>query len=104
MKKITLQIPKNYNSGEPVEPIFFEGMTKKVLKIAGGFTQKETEGFWISDSGEVLKDSNLEVTVITDEQGEAKLRELASEIAVILKQECVYFESQEAKVEFVEPV
>jgi len=103
MKKITMQVPKNYNNGEAVESIFFEAMTKKILKIAGGFTQRETEGFWMSDSGKVMKDSNLEVTVVTDEKGEAKLRELASEIAVILKQECVYFESQEAKVEFVEP-
>ena len=95
MKKITMMIPLNFNSGDEIPQEQVDFITEKILNIAGGYTSRKVEGFWQNEEGKIFKDNNLEITTSTTSDNIKALKSVASQACLMLNQEVIYFEIQD---------
>jgi len=95
MKKITMMIPLNFNSGDEIPQEQVDFITERILNIAGGYTSRRVEGYWQNEEGKTFKDDNLEVTTSTTSDNIEALKNVASQACLMLNQEAIYFEVQD---------
>jgi hypothetical protein len=102
--KCILLLPTTYNDGKEVPPEILSGLLMEIDEAFDGHTVDGLcNGVYKMDDGSMARDSSLKVWVIVDPECVDELRKLAAKFAAVLKQECIYFEVTEAKVEFVRP-
>lgn len=59
----TLLVPRYYNSGKRVPPVFFEHLETYLATEFGGFTRRDVGGGWLDPAGLLSHDVNYEYTV-----------------------------------------
>ena len=93
IKKAVFYIPKNYNDNSQVESSIIEGLKTLIVQQFGGLTIKgECEGFYKSDSGDIMQDINLIFEVGLNVDDINQLEEILKEYKNILNQEALYLE------------
>lgn len=99
--KISLIFPKEDNNGKDItadHPYLLE----RIMDIAGGYTLQDVKGGWKDTEGRMYLDSSIKVDTLVEENATiTKLRDLASEACVLLKQECIFFSIQPLDVHFI---
>jgi hypothetical protein len=104
MRKCIILLPLAYNDGSEVPSRVISGILREIDEEFDGHTiAGEDKGAYRMSDGSMAADTTLEVWVVCDEGRIAVLRKMARRIARILKQESIYFEITESRVEFVGP-
>jgi predicted RNA methylase len=104
MRKCIILLPLAYNDGGEVPIRVISRILRDIDEEFDGHTIAGTaEGAYRMSDGSMAADTTLVVWVACDPERIAVLRRMASRFARILKQESIYFEITDSRVEFVGP-
>ncbi len=104
MRKCIILLPLTYNDGSEVPSRVISGILRDIDKEFDGHRVAGTgPGTYRMANGSMASDNTEEVWVACDPDKIDVLRKMASRFARILKQESIYFELTESRVEFVGP-
>ena len=103
-KKCLILLPTNFNDGEEVPPSVFNSVLRLIEETLdcysiGGLCH----GVYKMDDGSKAHDRSVMVWAVVEAHKVEGLRQLAARIAVILKQESIYFEVTDVDFDFVRP-
>ncbi len=104
MKKYIILLPTCYNDGTEVPEDVINGIKREIDETFDGHAMgPPVEGTYRMADGSLADDVCLQVWVALDEKNEGILREMVKVFAGRLKQESIYFEATNSKVEFIKP-
>jgi hypothetical protein len=99
---ITFNIPKQDNDKNKFDDSKLQGYIKQVAKVTGGTTTYQAKGQYIMDDGQMQSDNNYMVKTSTDSRQDLQeVKRIIAGMAKDLNQESIYFEVQQADVEFI---
>jgi hypothetical protein len=105
LRKCILLLPTSNNDGTKVPPGVLADILRNIDEVFDGHTVDGTcNGVYKTDNGSMTNDESLKVWVAVDPDRVDELKKLAARFAGVLRQESLYFEVTEAKVEFVRPL
>ena len=104
MNRCIILIPLNYNDGTPVPGKVITRIQRELDEAFDGHTIRGTvEGTYRMADGSTAEDACLEVWVAIEPSREGELRKMAAKYARMLKQESIWFEVTNSKVDFIRP-
>lgn len=105
MKKTVMLLPVKYNDGSDISANLKAHLLSQIANIFGGYTiDGQTTGVYRMADGSMAIDVCDKVIIGVDESDIGKVREVAGNIARVLRQESLYFEVQNgAEIEFIAP-
>ena len=102
--KCVILIPTKYNDGTQVPENVIVGITREIDEAFDGHHVAGVgEGAYRMADCSMAYDPSLEIWVAVDPERVDEVRGIARKLARILKQESIWFEITNSKVEFVEP-
>lgn len=101
MRKATFIIPKTDNRGNRFPANVVQEIQRDILKQFQGYTVKDAAGGWMDKEGKTYIDQSWEYTVVTDEEGVARLKEWLKKVKDLLSQEAMWLEVQETESHLV---
>ena len=102
MIKVTVLIPVTYNDGTIIPHDKIDYALRNLRSICGGFTiEGRVVGEYMMDDVTVSRDCCNKVWVVVDATKLNQLRDWASSLCHVCKQESIYFDIQDVRVEFV---
>jgi hypothetical protein len=104
-KKCLILLPTKFNDGQEVPASVFNGVLRCIEETldcysVGGLC----DGVYKMDDGSKVRDRPVMVWAVVEPEKVEELRQLAARIAVMLKQESIYFEVTEVDFDFVRPL
>jgi hypothetical protein len=104
LQKCTLLIPLAYNDGTAVPPTVLTSLQDRLFERFGGYTRAGTaEGAYRMADGSRADDRALVLWVAVPPNRVPDLRREVAGFARELRQESMYFEVSDAKVDFIPP-
>ncbi len=104
MRKCIILLPLTYNDGGEVPSRVISGILRDIYEEFDGYTIAGiAKGAYRMEDGSKSDDTSLEVWVACDAGRIADLRKMALRFREILKQESIYLEITDGKVELVRP-
>jgi hypothetical protein len=106
MKKCTFLVPLKYNTGDFVPQCDIDAVREKLMAMFSGFTELPTVNGRYRSIGEdgnvkVYEDVMIPFVVICDKDQMIALRNYVRHLAVVFKQECMYFETCDVEVDYL---
>lgn len=92
MLKLTLILPNNYNSGDPIEVAVKEQFEKDLIAITGGFTSHQSTGKWIDSNGVVVSDESTTYSILFKNEKVYELDDLCDKIKAELGQDVLCYD------------
>lgn len=104
MKKCIILLPLEYNDGKEVPIRVINRILRDIdEKFDGHHIAGTGQGSYRMENGEMAHDTTLDVWIVIDPDKTDVLRKMAGRFARMLKQESIYFEVTDSKVEFIGP-
>lgn len=102
--KCVILVPTKYNDGTPVPENVIVSIKRKIDEAFDGHHIAGVgEGSYRMADGSMAYDPSLEIWVAVDPDRIDEVKGLVRKLARTLKQESIWFEVTNSKVEFVEP-
>ena len=101
MKKATFIIPKQDNEGNKFPKTTVLEIQRDILELYGGYTVRSVEGGWMDEAGKVYQEHNWEYTVVLEDSELEALVDWLEKMKVILRQEAMFLEVSDTKVQFI---
>jgi hypothetical protein len=104
MNRCIILVPLNYNDGTPVPRKVLTQIRRELDEAFDGHTIGGTvEGTYRMANGSMAQDACLEVWVAIEPFQQELLRKMTAKYARMLKQESIWFEVTNSKVDFIRP-
>jgi hypothetical protein len=104
MNRCIILVPLNYNDGTPVPGKVITQIRRELDEAFDGHTIGGTvEGTYRMASGAMAHDMCLEIWIAVEPLQEELLRKMTARYAKMLKQESIWFEVTNSKVDFIRP-
>lgn len=101
-EKVTLLLPLTYNDGSAVEQEKLKQIRNELYALCAGYTIECTvEGAYKMQSGKKQVDKLLKIFVVIERAEIANLKHLVLKFGSQLKQESMYFERSQSRIEFI---
>jgi hypothetical protein len=103
-KKCLILLPTKFNDGKDVPPSVFNSVLRIIEETLDSYSVGGLcDGVYTMDDGSKARDRLVMVWAVVAPEQVDELRALAARIAVILKQESVYFEVTDVDFDLVRP-
>lgn len=104
MRKCIILLPLKYNDETEVPTSVINNIKREIDEAFDGHTVGGTvEGTYRMADGDMKGDTSLEIWIVVDPEKLNVLRSMVSRFARTLKQESIYFEVTDSKVELIGP-
>ena len=104
MNKCLILVPLKYNDGRPVTKKVITQIRRELDEVFDGHTVGgRVEGTYRMADGSMACDTCLEIWIAIDPSREELLRKMTAKYARMLKQESIWFEVTNSRVDFIRP-
>ena len=101
-EKLTLLIPLKYNDGTTVDRAVIQEIYDDLFVLCKGWTiEGEVTGAYQMETGAKKVERSVKISVVLERSDVPELKRLVQEIALLLGQECIYFERMPSTIEFI---
>lgn len=106
-QEVTIVFPLHDNNGASLA-LSREAAKARVLEIAGGYSAYLQNGAWLGEDGRKYEDTSERIVAVcsnddlhTASYKVKQLRQLASNCAITMKQQAIFFQTRDVTVEFI---